>query len=238
MSRRSNAAASLVEGQSKRHNFNRIALVGIRNYAVLGRLLGAAPRTKLMIVARPGLGDGLRDTGLWARIKQLCASYSSRATLIEADPVAGLDQLPEQWRADIVYLEDCEASTLAEVGRAWLSRLQDRGILIGDGGRDLRLRAVLGAVAPSRQHYPDGLWSVAVRRGFAPPSDAGGAGEMEPVAGHGGQQEPEGARESAVESPAAEPKRRGRPPGSRNKPKAEADAGPAVDRSRGRSAAV
>ena len=168
--RRRTGAPSLIEGLAKRYDWRSIALVGISDHLVLSRILGTATRVRVTVVAQPVADGGLRDSGLWTRIKGLCASYSSRAELIEAKPSHVPDDGAE---FDAVYLANCEAASLYEVGGAWLPRVRTGGMQIGDGARDLKVRAILKAVAPSRELLADGMWIVRVRRS-EPPLVAGG----------------------------------------------------------------
>ena len=242
--RRRTGAPSLIEGLAKRYDWRSIALVGISDHLVLSRILGTATRVRVTVVAQPVADGGLRDSGLWTRIKGLCASYSSRAELIEAKPSHVPDDDAEY---DAVYLANCEAATLYDVGGAWLPRVRTGGMLIGDGARDLKVRAILKAVAPSRELLADGMWTVRVRReraeldvtdaqsGDATPreddlGDVGHAIAPDPVDAGANEYE----TVAQVEAPAAvteaegqtfvaddvvppQPKRRGRPKGSRTK---------------------
>ena len=146
--RRRTNAASLIEGLVKRYDWRGIALVGVTDHHVLSRLLGTATRCRVTVVARDLPTAGLRDTGLWTRIKGLCRSYESRARLIEATPLLGLEQLADDEQFSAVFLAGCEAATLYDIGGAWLPRVKSGGMLIGDGHQDLAIRAVLKVVAP------------------------------------------------------------------------------------------
>lgn len=169
--RRRTSAASLIEGLIKRYDWRSIALVGVADHHVLSRLLGTATRCRVTVVARDLPTAGLRETGLWQRIKGLCRSYESRARLIEATPLLALDQIEDGEEFSAVFLAGCEAATLYDVGGAWLPRVKTGGMLIGDGARDLRVREILKVVAPSRQMLPDGMWTVRVRRADVVPGD-------------------------------------------------------------------
>jgi hypothetical protein len=140
--------------------WKRLALVGISDVDIMGRLVAACRGLSLVIVPEwPAKSDQpserIKQRAREERLRKLCAAYD-RVTLLEPDAV------PEGTFDAAVLLG--LGDDLADVGGVYAGLVRDGGWLMGDDTRDLGTRAILAAVAPGWGRLDDGLWCVRVRR--------------------------------------------------------------------------
>lgn len=212
---------TFIEAHAKRHKWRSAAFVGVSDAKLVRQFL--CNFTACSVLAVPVWADpealrpGDRDAQRVRRkmLQQWQRSYAARYTLDEGPPEKVAARVGE---FDGVVLWDAIGDELLPtIGRAWVSRVKDGGWLMGLDWRNLAVRDVLDAVAPGRwEHFREGIWGVRVRKS-APPTDAAVEMNSDPAI----PDEIKPADASHDDAPAAEPviapKRRGRPPGSRNK---------------------
>jgi hypothetical protein len=220
--------ASQLETYAKRHSWKRLALVGISDADIMGRLVAACRAVALVIVPEwPAKSqqpsERIKQQAREAKLRKLCSAYD-RVTLLEPGAV------PEGVFDAAVLLG--MGDDLADVGAVYAGLVRDGGWLMGDDARDAGTRAQLAAVAPGWERLDDGLWCVRVKRedragqdNLATLADADGPGMT--AAGDDAQalEEEHLAHDPIhsgpdVDEPTIAPKRRGgRPKGAKNKAK-------------------
>lgn len=230
-----------VEAHAKRYKWRSVAFVGVADAKLVRQFLCNFTACSVLAVPMWADPETLRPSERDAqRVRQKmlhgwARSYAARYTLDEGPPekVAGR---VEQFDG-VVLWDAISEELLPSIGGAWVGRVKDGGWLMGVDWRSPAVRDVLDAVAPGRwEHFREGIWGVRVRRALA----GGVAAADTEVGGQDASQglDPEhpavdGDRRPAPDAhanpaltahddaPAAEPviapKRRGRPPGSRNK---------------------
>lgn len=172
--------ANEIERLAKRHNWKRLALVGVTDAVVLRRMLAAMGTISLVVVAtwpakHPQPSERMKQIGRERQVRQLCKAYTHRVMLFEGAAGEAAEAMQgEQFDGVVLF----DAPDLETVGGAWALLVRSGGMLLGTDHRDLGTRAVLNAVAPAWERLDDGLWCVRVKRDAAP---VGVAAVLEPV---------------------------------------------------------